>query len=122
MPSEKILEQMPRCNINDSGRLFSLGMLRMRGVPALAQHFFLSPKQMSGLLSISFLLKDCPTTYRCRAFTGHAWIQFMHKIHSVPWSRPRELSNISTSMGQTFLHFPQPTHFSLSCLIRSSEK
>jgi hypothetical protein len=46
----------------------------------------------------------------------------MHRIHSVPLIRLRELSVTSTSIGHTFLHIPQEMHFSLSHLILIREK
>ena len=44
------------------------------------------------------------------AFFGQALAHSKHRMHSVPFFRLRELSVISTSMGHTFLHFPQETH------------
>ena len=44
------------------------------------------------------------------------------RIHSVPFFRFLELSVTSTSIGHTFLHFPQDIHLLLSHLIRNSEK
>ena len=44
------------------------------------------------------------------AFFGQDLAHSKHRMHSVPFFRLRELSVISTSMGHTFLHFPQETH------------
>lgn len=46
----------------------------------------------------------------------------MHRMHSVPFFRFLELSVTSTSIGQTRLHLPQETHFSLSHFTRIAEK
>ena len=53
--------------------------------------------------------------------TGHAFLQFWHKMHSVAFFRLRELLLTSTSIGQTFRHLSQWMHFSSSHLTRSSE-
>ena len=53
---------------------------------------------------------------------GQFFTHSMHKMHSVPFLRFLELSVISTSIGQTCLHFPQVTHLLLSHLIRNREK
>ena len=56
------------------------------------------------------------------AFFGHALAHSKHRMHSVPFLRLRELSVMSTYMGQTFWHLPQETHLLWSHLTRSSEK
>ncbi len=57
-----------------------------------------------------------------RASLGQAFTHSIQRIHSVPFTRLRLLSVISTSMGQTRLHLPQETHLDGSQVIRESEK
>lgn len=59
---------------------------------------------------------------RYSAFLGQALTHSRQSMHSVPFLRRYVLSVTSTSMGQTCLHFPQETHFSVSHRTRSSEK
>ena len=71
-----------------------------------------------------FVWFDCPNIGFCgySAFLGQAFTHSMHKMHSVPLSRFRELSVMSTFMGHACLHFPQEMHFSLSQVTLSREK
>ena len=56
------------------------------------------------------------------AFLGQLFTHSMHRMHSVPFLRRRELSVTSTSMGQIFLHLPQETHLLWSHFTRNREK
>ena len=55
------------------------------------------------------------------AFLGQVLTHSIHKMHSVPFFRFLELSVISTFIGQTFLHFPQLIHLSVSNLYLNIE-
>ena len=56
------------------------------------------------------------------AFFGQFFTHSIHKMHSVPFFRFRELSVTSTSIGQTRLHLPQSTHRSFLHFTRNSAK
>lgn len=60
--------------------------------------------------------------YKCKDFLGQASTHEKHKMHSVPFNRLRELSETATFIGQTFSHFPQEMHLSVSFFTRSREK
>lgn len=56
------------------------------------------------------------------AFLGQALTHSIQRMHSVPFFRLLAGSVISTSMGQTRLHFPQEMHFAWSHFILRREK
>ena len=70
--------------------------------------------------SFAFLRAATAAHYNRSDLAGHSSMQRIHKMHSVPFTRLRELSVISTSIGHTCLHLPQCRHFSSSFFTRSS--
>ena len=75
------------------------------------------------LLAAARHIISLPLMLQCySAFFGQFFTHSIHKIHSVPFFRLRELSVTSTSIGQTRLHLPQSTHRSFLHLTRNSAK
>ena len=70
--------------------------------------------------AFAFLRAATAAHYNRSDLAGHSSMQRIHKMHSVPFTRLRELSVISTSIGHTCLHLPQCRHFSSSFFTRSS--
>ena len=56
------------------------------------------------------------------AFFGQFFTHSIHSMHSVPLLRFRELSVISTFIGQRRLHLPHDMHLLLLHVTRTSEK
>ena len=68
-------------------------------------------------INITLLLIFYKLYFNFSACFGHSLIQFKHKIHSVPFFLFLELSNISTFIGQFFIHLLQLIHSSLLHII-----
>ena len=117
-------------DIIDGKYLFPLG-----SATELGQLFCSTISQFRGLrfrgrLKDTFRMEEsCSRPYahtecvRCySAFFGQFLTHSMHRMHSVPFSRLRESSSMSTSIGHTRRHLPHSTHLPWSHVILSSEK
>jgi len=106
-----------------------VGLERVRSLGSLsAASVGSSGKQSTGLFSFSDSPSHARDSVRSLIYSvysasfGQALLHSIQSIHSVPFSRFRELSVTFTFIGHILSHFPHEMHFSLSHVILTSEK